>query len=293
MAGDGAEHGRGVAVRGLGCRSVEPRRHGYAAGERPGTDRDHADDDVRVVGAGGEVRDDVLGRVGLADDEDPADGLGLAPGGRQVAVGQFVDGDGDEQSGQQGPERGQSRGGLFGHHARHGQYADENQPVMDDRQYAAGLPERPGRVAPAQRLHPGPRHGGGQGAVDGPDLLRRVEDESYRDRGAEQVGGDCGRAVPTGLVPEAPCGRKGLPGRSGHSLRRNMDMPHGPPGTWSMTVAGVHGFPWQRTSAAPGNSTTNTRTVNAVWVNAASCCASVSNRYQAFRMSNGPGSTRR
>lgn len=189
--------------------------------------------------------------------------------------------------------RADSRGGLFGHHTRHGQDADQNQPVVYDGQHTAGLPEGPGRVAPAQRLHPGPRHGGGQGAVDGPDLLRGVEDESYGDGGAEEVGGDGGRAVPAGLVPEAPCGRKGLPGRHGHSLRRNMDMPHGPPGTWSMTVAGVHRFPWQRTSAAPGNSTTNTRTVNAVWVNAASCCASVSNRYQAFRMPDGAAHPRR
>ncbi|GGZ25479.1 hypothetical protein GCM10010343_60890 [Streptomyces avidinii] len=100
---------------------------------------------------------------------------------------------------------------------------------MYDGQHTAGLPEGPGRVAPAQRLHPGPRHGGGQGAVDRPDLLRGIEDESYGDRGAEEIGGDCGRAVPTGLVSEAPCGRKGLPGRSGHSLRRKMNMPHGPP----------------------------------------------------------------
>lgn len=107
VTGDGAEHGRRVAVRGLGGASGEPRRHGYAAGEGPGTDRDHADDDVRVVGAGGEVRDDVLGRIGLADDQDPTDGLGFAAGGREVTVGQLVDGDGDEQGGQQGPEGGQ------------------------------------------------------------------------------------------------------------------------------------------------------------------------------------------
>lgn len=59
----------------------------------------------------------------------------------------------------------------------------------------------------------------------------------------------------------------------------------GPPGTWSMTVARAHGFPWRRTTGAPGNSTTNTRTTNADCPNGASCCASVSNRYQPFQIS--------
>ncbi len=132
VAADGAEHRRGVAARGFGRRRVEPGRHGHPADDRPAADRDHTDDHVRVVGTGGEVRDDILGRVGLTYDEDPADGLGLAAGRRKVAVGQLVAGDGDEQSGQQGPESGQPWGGLLGDHAGHGEHADENQPVVDD-----------------------------------------------------------------------------------------------------------------------------------------------------------------
>ncbi|GAA3083216.1 hypothetical protein GCM10020254_29520 [Streptomyces goshikiensis] len=108
VGADGAEHGGRVLGRRVRHLRGEPPGDGHPALQGAGADGDHPDDDVRVVGAGGEVRDDVLGGRGLTDHQHPADGLRLAAGGGEVAVGELVAGDGDEQGGQQRPEGGQS-----------------------------------------------------------------------------------------------------------------------------------------------------------------------------------------
>lgn len=104
---------------------------------------------------------------------------------------------------------------------------------MEDGEHPTGFSERAGGVTAPQRLHSGPRQRGRDGAVHGPDLLRRVEDQADGDGRAEEVGRDGGGQVPAGLVTQAARGHGVRPrrigGRSGHGLRRKMNTAHKAP----------------------------------------------------------------